>query len=226
LLREALVQLIRERGWDDVSVQDVCERADVGRSTFYVHFADKEELLVTGFDDLREILRAHLEPAKEEPLGFAAALFEHARDYKELYRALVGRRTAVAVQQGFLSVVKELVADDLVRAGMPPNAVPEVAVSYVAGAFWHVLAWWLEQRSPLPVGDIAAIFKRMTLPVLRVIQQGVIQQGVIQQGVIQQGVIQQGVIQQGVIQQGVIPQANARAGTARSEPARRASSKR
>jgi AcrR family transcriptional regulator len=172
MLREALVQLIRERGWDHVSVQDVCERADVGRSTFYVHFADKEELLVTGFGDLRETLGAHLELAQEEPLGFAEPLFEHARQFKEVYRALVGRRTAVAVQEGFLSVVKELVADDLVRAGMPANAVPEVAVSYVAGAFWHVLSWWLEQRSPLPAGDVAATFKRMTLPVLRVIQQG------------------------------------------------------
>jgi AcrR family transcriptional regulator len=170
-LREALVQLIRERGWDNVSVRDVCERADIGRSTFYVHFADKEELLVTGFSDLRTTLRAHLEPAKGEPLGFSMALLEHAREYKELYRALVGRRTAAAVQEGFLGVVRELVTDDLVRAGMSPNAVPGIAVSYVAGAFWHVLVWWLDQRSPPPASDVAAMFKRMTLPVLRVVQQ-------------------------------------------------------
>lgn len=51
-LREALITLILERGWDAVSVRDVCEKADVGRSTFYVHFADKENLLLSGFDDL------------------------------------------------------------------------------------------------------------------------------------------------------------------------------
>src|SRR5512139_3251865 len=57
-LREALVRLILERGWDDISVQDVCDRANVGRSTFYSHFADKEELLLAGFDDLRKALVA------------------------------------------------------------------------------------------------------------------------------------------------------------------------
>ena len=56
-LREALVQLILQRGWEKVSVLEVCERADVGRSTFYTHFADKEELLLSGFDDLRQALR-------------------------------------------------------------------------------------------------------------------------------------------------------------------------
>jgi AcrR family transcriptional regulator len=171
MLRDALVRLIRERGWDAVSVQDVCEHADVGRSTFYAHFADKEELLVTGFDDLLKMLRAHLEPVKDEPLGFTVTLIEHAREYKELYRALVGRRTAVAVQRGFLGVVEELVTDDLVRAGMPTNAVPDIAVAYVAGAFWQVLSWWLEQRSPPPASELAETFKQMTLPVLRVVQQ-------------------------------------------------------
>src|SRR5690242_18297174 len=57
LLHEAILELIHERGWDAITVQDVCERADVGRSTFYVHFADKEELLVSGFGQLRDHLR-------------------------------------------------------------------------------------------------------------------------------------------------------------------------
>jgi AcrR family transcriptional regulator len=74
-LREALIALILERGWDDISVQDVCNRADVGRSTFYTHFADKEELLVGGFDDLRKVLRGSLATMaahSPEPLQCAA----------------------------------------------------------------------------------------------------------------------------------------------------------
>src|SRR5919198_2154855 len=57
-LREALLALIVERGWDAVGIRDICARATVGRSTFYTHFADKEELLFSGFDDLRSMLRA------------------------------------------------------------------------------------------------------------------------------------------------------------------------
>ena len=167
VLREALLALIRERGWDNVTVQDVCERADVGRSTFYVHFADKEELLVTGFGDLRKRLRAHASP---EPLGFTMALIEHAGENIDLFKALVGRRPAARVQREFLDVVRELVADDLIAAGVPAGSVPDVAVAYVAGAFWETLAWWFEQRRPPPATELATAFKRMTLPVLQVVQ--------------------------------------------------------
>jgi AcrR family transcriptional regulator len=163
-LRDALLHLVRERGWDDVTVQDVCDRADVGRSTFYVHFADKEELLVSGFGDLRKVLRTHVAPAQGEPLGFTVALIEHAREFKELYKAMVGRRTGRLVHQSFMDVVKELVAEDLARGAV--STVPEVAVAYVAGAFWEVLSWWFEQRKPLPATEVAAAFKRLTLPLL------------------------------------------------------------
>jgi AcrR family transcriptional regulator len=166
-----LIALIRERGWDDVTVQDVCERADVGRSTFYVHFADKEELLVTGFGDLRRSLRAHVARADGEPLGFTTALIEHAGEYREVFKALIGRRTAAKVQREFMEVVKELVAEDLSRAGVPAGSISEVPVVYVAGAFWEIVAWWFEQRRPPPAGELAATFKRMTLPVLQVAQQ-------------------------------------------------------
>jgi len=56
-LRQALISLILERGWDAVGIHDICQRAQIGRSTFYTHFADKEELLLVGFDELRRWLR-------------------------------------------------------------------------------------------------------------------------------------------------------------------------
>src|SRR5262249_48157020 len=80
-LHEALLALIRERGWDAVTVQDVCARADVGRSTFYVHFADKEELLLSGFAELRQSLRSHLADGRRKRLGFTFALLEHAEEH-------------------------------------------------------------------------------------------------------------------------------------------------
>src|SRR4051794_19225734 len=97
-LRDALVALVLERGWDAVSVKDVCERADVGRSTFYVHFVDKEDLLLSGFDDLHKELRDH-HATRETPFGFAEPLIAHARENLKLYRALIGRKSGQAVQR-------------------------------------------------------------------------------------------------------------------------------
>src|SRR3954471_18394318 len=81
-LRDALLPLILERGWEDISVQDVCDRAKVGRSTFYTHFADKEDLLLSGFEDLKSMLRALRPPAEKgrATLRFVRGLLEHARD--------------------------------------------------------------------------------------------------------------------------------------------------
>ena len=56
-LRDAFHALMAERGWDNVSVQSICERADIGRSTFYMHYDSKEQLLEGGLDDLRQVLR-------------------------------------------------------------------------------------------------------------------------------------------------------------------------
>lgn len=73
LLHAAIIELIDEHGWDAITVQDVCQRADVGRSTFYVHFADKEELLVSGFGELRK----QLQRASSPQIGSRWPLREH-----------------------------------------------------------------------------------------------------------------------------------------------------
>ena len=102
LLHQAIVELIQERGWDAITVQDVCERADVGRSTFYVHFADKEELLIAGFAELRKHLREIAVADPSKPLAFTRALLEHTHEYKPVYRALLGGRTAQVVYRAWI----------------------------------------------------------------------------------------------------------------------------
>ena len=81
-LRNALVALIIERGWDGFSVQELCERADVGRSTFYMHYADKEEVLGGGLADVGREIRAQLRSSgADRPLAFARPLLEHAQEH-------------------------------------------------------------------------------------------------------------------------------------------------
>lgn len=167
-LRDALIQLILKRGWDEVSVQDICAQADVGRSTFYTHFADKEELLLSGFDDLRTALRAQHAPnagATAGPLAFAGAMIVHASENLRLFRALVGRRSALAVQTQFRRVVVDLVREDLARSA--PNAPQlEALTHYLAGAFIELLSWWLDTRAGLEAAQLEALFHSLSAPVL------------------------------------------------------------
>jgi AcrR family transcriptional regulator len=167
-LREALIALIIERGWDGFSVQDICDQADVGRSTFYMHFADKEELLVGGFDDLRKMLRANLASKagpSPEPLSFVGGMIEHAQQNHRLFLALVGKRSGQLVLQRFHDLVLDLVRDDL---GRLPGKGPakEVTVRFIAGAFLELLAWWLESRNPVDPSALEQQFLRMAAPAM------------------------------------------------------------
>jgi AcrR family transcriptional regulator len=165
-LREALVALILERGWDAISVQDVCERAGVGRSTFYIHYGDKEDLLVGGFSDLKKALRAQAAGGEGGgAFAFARGLVEHAGENRRLFRAIVGRRSGQVVQQLFRQLLVELVRED-VSGLAPAGADRDAAAHFIAGAFFEVLLWWLDSRSGLQVSQIDALLHRFTAPVL------------------------------------------------------------
>jgi AcrR family transcriptional regulator len=170
-LRAALLALILERGWDETTVQDVCERANVGRSTFYLHFADKEELLVSGFAELPDAMRRQAAASAERPLAYTRALLEHAQEHERFFRALVGRRTAQVVSRAFMDVVKELLDEDLARVA-PSGGLREASVRFLAGALWELIMWWGEQtRRATPV-EIEELFHKLAMPVLREIKRG------------------------------------------------------
>jgi AcrR family transcriptional regulator len=142
LLHDALITLILERGWDAVSVRDVCEKADVGRSTFYVHLADKENLLLSGFDEL------HLEMEKirtsaRVPFGFLGPLAAHAAENARLVQALFGRQSGQSVQWRFRDVLASLVEAELKPLKVPKAARP-LLTRFIAGGAAEVLMSWLD----------------------------------------------------------------------------------
>jgi AcrR family transcriptional regulator len=165
LLHEALLELILERGWDAISVQEICERADIGRSTFYVHFADKQELLLSGFQPFRRQLRVHVAAAPARPLAFVGPLVEHVRDHQRLFRALVGKRSGLAVQKELLKIIGELLVDE-VASTIPAGAQRTAVVRYAAGAFLELLIWWLDTRTGLDAGQIEQLLLQLTAAVL------------------------------------------------------------
>src|SRR5438067_7021781 len=98
-LHHALISLMVEKGYDAVTVQDILDRANVGRSTFYAHYRGKDELLRAGLRELgrelAKVQRAAL--AQKHGFGFTRAFFEHAHSHRDTYRAIVGRRSGVVV---------------------------------------------------------------------------------------------------------------------------------
>jgi AcrR family transcriptional regulator len=172
-LRDALIGLIAERSWDEIAVQDICERANVGRSTFYVHYASKDALLQGGLDGLQAQLQRQVRVSADDAVlsiqppvafNFVLGLIEHAHEQRRVFRGLIGRRSGHVVQQRFREMVIRLITDELPAS---TGFLPHVAVArWLAGAFVELLSWWIEQSTPLAPEELAAVFNELARPAL------------------------------------------------------------
>jgi AcrR family transcriptional regulator len=171
MLQQAHVSLILEKDYDATTIEDICEKANVGRSTFYTHYASKDDLRRSGLEHLRAQLPERQKKAlatpgdiKDRSLGFSLAMFEHARDHIHLYRALVGGRGGAVALGSIRQILSDLVRNEL--ASTPDtksgHVIPrEVVVQYVVGAYMAVLTWWLDGGAKLPPQRMDAMFRRL-----------------------------------------------------------------
>lgn len=163
-LTTALVELMLEKGFDAVTVAEIAERADVGRSTFYAHYADKEDLLQGSIDGLRAYVAGAIHAAGPNAEGHPALRFclpmaEHVGENRRLHAMFVGgRRTAL---------VQELVRDmwiEFMHAGWPQGDA--LAMRAIAGGFDAALAWWLTEAPELTASQVVARFRGLIEPAL------------------------------------------------------------
>jgi AcrR family transcriptional regulator len=178
LLLDALLALVQERGFDDVTVQDVIDRANVGRATFYAHFDDKEDLLVQAMDPFSAHLRERQRLALRDRAGsdgnafvFADELFAHAEGHRGVFRALLGKKGAVIVQRHFQRMQLELVREE-VKAHAPASARPhevEALSRQIASGLFGLLVWWMEGRSRMTGPEASDLFRRTARGSLRAV---------------------------------------------------------
>jgi AcrR family transcriptional regulator len=177
LLLQAFFSLIREKGFDGVTVQDIINRANVGRSTFYVHFVDKEDLLVQAMDpfsaELKERQRKALREggaSEQRAFAFSHELFSHADGHRDVFRAVVGKASAQILQRHFQRMQVELVREE-VNAMAPASALNtallEGVVQSIASALFGLLAWWIDGKRRMTVDEVNDLFRRMALPAVK-----------------------------------------------------------
>ena len=174
LLRAALLPLIEEKGFEALTVQDIIDRANVGRATFYAHFDNKEDLLVSGFDGLRAALKELQRQAQtrrsgpdEQLFAFSHAMFAHIVEYRRVFRAMVGKRSGALVQQLLNKIVLDLVRDDIkaMARRREDHSVPaEAVVQFVTGGLFGLAMLWATGKLPLSVEEVNALFRRLAMP--------------------------------------------------------------
>jgi AcrR family transcriptional regulator len=162
-LRQAFLALILERGYHAVTIRDVVQRAGVGRSTFYIHFGDLEELMMSHGDG-QWLGRFGTPGSKAGQLfAFSRPFLEHANEQRRLWRALVGNKGGVAIRKHFKEGLIELVRRDVARAaGKQHPKIIEGMARYFTGAYAELLFWWLDSPSGLTPADVDDIFQQLT----------------------------------------------------------------
>jgi AcrR family transcriptional regulator len=165
------MSLILKKRYEAITITDICEAADVGRSSFYSHYTSKDDLKRSGLESMRRwFVDRHKEtlpppgPMRPRRFGFSLSLFEHARDHIHLYRALARGRVDNAAIDKIRQIVSDLVRGELaatVDQNSVDNTPRELVVQYVVGAYMAVLTWWLDGGAKLPPEQVDAAFRRL-----------------------------------------------------------------
>jgi AcrR family transcriptional regulator len=177
LLHEALASLIREKPYDSIVVKEILDRANVGRSTFYTHFRDKDDLLVSGIHDMLQSVHATEVPSSgkkyERLIRFSFPIFEHIHQHRHTGAAKMGTKGRAVLHEHLQQVLSELIADDVkkifqARRKTADQIPSDLFVQYVASTFILVLNWWVENNSPLSPREVNDLFRALILPTLAV----------------------------------------------------------
>lgn len=177
LLFDALIALILEKGYEKITVQDILNQANVGRSTFYAHFQDKEDLLFNGFQntlaDLREMLPSPTPgPAELHEAGqeLSLYLFRHAAAQRQIFRAMMGKQGGEIVQRyalKYLSIYVREIMQGFIPKGETPSVPLDILVHFMVSSFLSLLTWWLDADLPYSAEEMNRFYQELVHPGVR-----------------------------------------------------------
>jgi len=168
-LIDALIDLMGSKHYDAISIKDIVEQANVGRSTFYAHFKDKDDLLISGLGHmLDQLLQQIVLNETERDLRLdTTLLFRHAQGHYELYRMLVwGSGFELLIRDGHVAFNTRLQKRlNQLLAGRKEISVPVDVLSYMmAGTLLILLKWWLDNKMPYSPERMNEIFQQLMIP--------------------------------------------------------------
>ena len=167
LLQKALIELMHERGYDAITVQEIVDRANVGRTTFYLHYDSKDKLFLGCHEAI--VRKFHVGPLSREellspeaPLAMIAA-YQHLKEARMLlYPIFQGKDSLLILWQMRDGRAQEIEASLRAAFAEPASAIPlDVLASYLAGAHLALVQWWLEKRHPCTPENLARTFHRL-----------------------------------------------------------------
>jgi len=165
-LGDALVALMQEKPFDTITVQDVLDRAKVGRSTFYSHYSDKDDLLMSDAEEFFESVAMLLSLRGDESdrVFPVREFFSHIVEAKQFVDALVSSgkfNDSMELARGLFARGIERRLSELPRGrGIPADERPAIAFAQ-AGALLSLLTWWIDRGMRQPPAEMDQLFHKM-----------------------------------------------------------------
>ena len=181
MLKEALFSLILEKGYDGVTVEDITQKADLGRTTFYLHYRDKEDLLLRSIDAIADDLLGQISrtnllvsdagtiPTFHEmrQMNPVLLVFQHAGENASLYQIILRGGSATPAAGRFREIISTAAMTFFgtnlkqLTPGLRPEVPLDVLANYFAGSLLSLVTWWLENGMPYPPEQMASIFRQL-----------------------------------------------------------------
>lgn len=161
LLTRALIALTLEKGYEDVTIRDITERADIGYATFFRHYHDKDELLKDVLDvvltELTDLLGPAMPAADSATVG--VLLFRYVQEQSEVVRVLLRSH---ALLQNIIATATQNIVN--MHTAQPESPVPlEVAAYHTVTASISLIQWWLDRQMPYPPERMGIIYHELII---------------------------------------------------------------
>ncbi len=170
LLHNAMIELIIEKPYASITIQDIIDRAGVGRSTFYAHFQDKDDLATSNMEYIIDNLAQHLEQDEVPDIQHiipSLTLFQHVEEHKEIFEALVrgqGFNLFLEKGQDHWRRKFEEQLEFFLPEGREPKVPLAVVANYMAGNLMFFLKWWADSKSSVSPEQMHEIIQQLVMP--------------------------------------------------------------
>lgn len=181
-LRTALLELIKEKDYDSISVEEITQRANLGRATFYLHYKDKEDLLV---DEVSELANERVrtlseipfsdwvpdpENTEDKPTKPFLMVFKHIANHAELYQIVLQNEKSDRILERIRKIVAQSITE-FMQTKVENDPIPilfevpiDLMAAYFSGSLLSCVDWWMEQEMALSPEEMTSMFQRLFFP--------------------------------------------------------------
>ena len=166
-LKQAAIDLILDKGYDAVTVQDITDHADLGRGTFYVHFNDKEDLVWSvireGFDAITQEIALMQDASPLLEYRIWIRMFEHAAERRDLYLVTLSSKGSMMLTERTLEYLSAVVVTEMMNKRFYPlvPTPPEITAQVIVGGIVRLITWWLQTPNEYTPQQMAGEFFRL-----------------------------------------------------------------